>query len=167
MALNFIGKVVLHDEQGLKTTLSYDFGVVAGAVDVASAAAWGTMNGILAELADITTANIFSVSVNCYDDALVVGTLPAEAEIAEEAAIAVHLEAAPAPEKLAIIRVPAPVDALFLTDGVTVDTNNADLQAYTTVLQTGVYISDGESIASRGAAGMKNGWHRTRARSQR
>jgi hypothetical protein len=163
MALNWTGAITLIDEQGWKTTLNYDMGSTPGLViDVEFVDQHTDLAAIAAELAPLTTANIYSFKLSVTDDSLEDATLPVEAEIAEEAYVSVHLAAEPLPEKFGGIRIPAPVDALFLADGETVDTNNADLQAYVAVLPE---ISDGELIVTaRGAGGVDRGYLRFRSR---
>ena len=166
MALSWNYTVTLIDEQGLKTSLSFDMGTTPGAdIGIEGGDQMADAQAIRDALVVITTANVFSHRLSFTNDALEDATLPAEAEVPEEAAVAVHLAAAPDPEKLAYIRVPAPVDALFLADGQTVDTNNVDLQAYVAALPE---ISDGEPIVTaRGSGGIKKGHLRFRARSTR
>lgn len=162
------GQITLIDEQGLKTTLRYDLGTTAGLDDATEVGpVWDTLRDIATALGAVTTANVFNMTIAIRDDAFETSSLPAEAEVPEEAAVAVHLVAEPDAEKLHYLRVPAPVDALFLADGVTVDTNNAALQAYVAELAN-IEVSDGETIViARGAGGMKKGHLRFKARSGR
>ena len=169
MAFLYVGKITLIDEQGLKTTLTYDLGTTVGAdVTTEFGPVWDELADIAAALDAITTANLFQVAMTFRDDALEDASLPTEAEVPEEAAVAVHVAADPLPEKLAYIRIPAPIDGLFLADGRTLDTNNTDLQDYVAELSANVEISDGESIiTARGAAGIKLGYLRFKSRSAR
>lgn len=166
MTLHWDYKLTLIDEQGLKTTLSWDMGTTPGAdMGIEGGDQRLDAEAIRTAMVALTTANVFSHTLSFSDDALEDATLPAEAEVPEEAAIAVHLAAEPLPEKLGYIRIPAPIDALFLADGVTVDTNNAALQTLVSVLPE---ISDGEPIiVARGAGGVKKGHLRFRSRSTR
>lgn len=168
MAFLYEGRITLIDEQGLKTTLRYDLGTTIG-TDIATeiGPVWAELEAIGTTLDVITTANIFRMELGFRDDANESSSLPAEAEVPEEAAVAVHLTAEPEAEKLHYLRIPAPVDALFLADGVTVDVNNADLQAYIADVAV-AEVSDGETIVvARGAGGMKKGHLRFKARSGR
>lgn len=168
MTFIYEGRITLIDEQGIKSSLRFDLGTTVGADDATEVGpVWDTLRDISTALAAVTTANQFQVAIQIRDTAFEDGSLPAEAEVPEEAAVAVHLVAAPDPEKLHYIRIPAPVDALFLADGVTVDTGNADLQAYVAELAN-VEVSDGETIVTaRGDGGIKKGHLRFKARSGR
>ncbi len=169
MSYLYTGKVTLIDEQGLKTTLTYDLGTSAGTdPSIEFPAAKNSFDSIVTALAAITTANIFQAAILFRDDTQEDATLPAEAEVPEEAAVSLHIAAAPAPEKYHYIRVPAPVDTLFLADGVTVDSNNAALQAYVAALAAETTVSDGETIVTaRGSGGIAAGHLRFKARSTR
>lgn len=169
MAFIYEGRIVLIDEQGLKTTLRYDLGTTVGA-DVATefGPVQDELEAIATALAAVTTANLFEVGMLFRDDANENQALPAEAEVPEEAAISVHLVAEPGAAKLGQLRVPAPVDGVFLADGVTVDTGDADLQAYVAAVAAAATISDGESIVTaRGDGGLEKGHLRFKARSGR
>ena len=166
MTFIYEGVITLQDEQGLKTALRFDLGTTVGADDSAEVGpVWDELRAISTALDALTTANQSSVSINIRDSAFEDGSLPDEAEVPEEAAVAVHLAAEPLPEKLHYIRIPAPIDGLFLADGVTVDTNNTDLQTYVAALPE---VSDGETIVTaRGAGGVEKGHLRFKARSGR
>jgi len=163
MGMWYEGRVTLIDEHGFKSQMVYDLGVSAALTGAASAIA--DLNTIVAELVDVTSANPVDIYVSCHDDTNQVGTLPAESEIAEEAVLSVHLLAAPLPQKLGTLRIPAPVDGIFQADGYTVDTADADLQAYVAAVAATTTISDGENIiTARGSGGIANASWRTRAR---
>lgn len=170
MAFNWTLRIGLRDEQGLTTTLTFDLGTTAAAApDAEFLAKYNSAIDIDADLQALTTANIYKFELSVRDDGEEDGSLPAEAEIAEEAAVAVHLAADPLPRKLHYLRIPAPIDGIFLADGVTVDTGNALLQAYVAELESeGVLVSDGESIiVARGDGGLHAGHLRFKARSTR
>lgn len=169
MAFVYEGKIVLIDEQGIKTTLTYDMGTTVGA-DVAAefGPVFSELEAIATALAAVTTANLFEVGMYFRDDTNETQSLPAEAEVPEEAAISVHLVAEPDAAKLGQLRIPAPVDGIFLADGVTVDTGNALVQAYVAAVAAAATISDGETIVTaRGDGGLEKGHLRFKARSGR
>lgn len=67
--------------------------------------------------------------------------------------------------KLAPLRVPSPIDALFLPDLKTLDLTNTDFQALVDEIDAGVFISDGEQInGALGTNGVKKGYWRSKAR---
>lgn len=163
MAMWYEGRITLIDEHGFKSQVVYDLGVSVDSTGAASAIA--DLNSIAAELVDVTDANMMDIYVACHDDTNVTGTLPAEAEIAEECVLSVHLLAAPLPQKLGTLRIPAPSDGIFQADGYTVDTADLDLLAYVAAVAAATTISDGENIiTARGSGGIAAGSWRTRAR---
>lgn len=163
MGMWYEGRVTLLDEHGFKSQMVYDLGVSLDSTGAPAAIA--SLNSIVAELVSVTSANPMDIYVSCHDDTNQVGTLPAEAEIAEEAVLSVHLLAAPLPQKLGTLRIPAPVDGIFAADGYTVDTADVDLLAYVAAVAAACTISDGENIiTARGSGGIASGTWRTRAK---
>jgi len=163
MTVVYSGRIVLLDEHGFRTSVHYN--LPSSADTTGMAAAMAAMNAIAVELADVTSSNLEYIALTSQDDTNAVGTLPAEAENSEEAVLSVHLTAAPNPEKLATIRIPAPVDGIFMADKHTVDTTNVALLAYVEAVADNAEISDGETIVkARGAGGIKRGSWRSTAK---
>ena len=90
--------------------------------------------------------------------------LPADADISDEAAIVCFLSAAAAVPKYHVLRIPAPIDALFESDGVTVDESNAALIAYIDNFDTAFQVSDGEPVIVANENGISHGFWRSRAK---
>ena len=163
MGFRYIGQIQLVDEHGFLSRLTYPLGDEGDNSDHPTALA--KVNAIAAELVDVTSANLATVSMLIYDDTNENFTIPSEAEIAEEAVLAVHLTASPAVAKYANLRIPSPVNGIFLGDKFTVDTANAALQAYVTAVAANSFVSDGEEIVTaRGVNGVQVGYWRTKAR---
>jgi len=163
MGFIYTGRIQLVDEHGFLTQLQYPLGDETDNADAPTALA--KVNAIAAELVDVTSSNIASVTMLIADDTNQNFSIPSEAENAEEAVLSVHLTASPAPAKYGILRIPAPVNGLFLGDKYTVDTTNVALQAYVTAVADNALISDGESIVlARGVNGVADGSWRTKAR---
>lgn len=120
---------------------------------------------ILAALANVTKAVIKKVSLSevVSED----GSLPADqsADTFEVAQVSTYLNIPANAEKLHTISIPAPVGALFLTDGSTLDTTNAALIAYIDALSQYTEVSDGETIVTTTTNGIKSGYKITKARS--
>jgi len=162
MTVEYQGRLVLLDEHGFRTSLQYQ--IPSSADTTGMAAAMAALNAIAAELVDVTASNIEQIVLSCSDDTNAVGTLPTEAENSEEAVISVHLTASPSPEKLGVLRIPAPVNGVFLTDKHTVDTSNAPLIAYVAAVADNAEISDGETIITARENGIKRGSWRSKAK---
>jgi len=155
MTVQYKGRLVLLDEHGFRSSLNYE--IPSSADTTGMAAAMAALNAIAAELVDVTSSNIEQIVLSSWDDTNAVGTLPAEAQNDEEAVISVHLTASPNPEKLGILRIPAPVDGIFLTDKHTLDTSNAPLIAYVAAVAANAQVSDGETIVVARENGIKRG----------
>jgi len=162
MTVQYKGRLVLLDEHGFRSSIQYD--IAESADTTGMAAAMASLNAIAAELVDVTSSNIEQIVLSCWDDTNAVGTLPSEAQNDEEALISVHLTAAPNPEKLGMLRIPAPVNGVFLTDKHTVDTSNQPLIDYVAAVAANASISDGETIVVARENGIKRGSWRSVAK---
>lgn len=156
----FIGRITLQGHtQGDRTTLTYDLGDLPLPVDALAA-----MTVVRNTLAAVTNAVVRAVTVTqiVHED----GSRPADqsADTFEEAAIVTYLNEDTEPEKLHVVRIPAPVVGLFQSDHQTVNTGNAQLLAYIDALGDHVLVSDGESIQTSNNDGVKYGYKRSRAR---
>ena len=89
---------------------------------------------------------------------------PADVDVYEEAAISCYLNPPNAAEKLHTLRIPAPIDALFMADGETVDASNSLLIQYVQQVAQHAYVSDEEKIDTTADNGIKYGYKRTKAR---
>jgi len=158
MAL-FKGKIVLqgHTKKDV-TTLNYTL------ASAAYAGALIDLDSIRGSLVDITKAFVKEVSLTEVIETD--GTFPADssADTFEEAAVSTYLNDPADAEKLHTVRVPAPIDALFLSDNSTVQTSNALLIQYIQQLNEHATLSDGEVINVTTDNGIKSGYKRSRAR---
>lgn len=134
----------LIDEHSHKTTLSYLIPADEVDIDTEFAAVHAVMLLVELALAAVTDANVYSERLTY----LVSGdpTIPADADISDEAAVVCYLSGTGDPAKFHVVRIPAPIDAMFNADTVTVDITNQALQDYVAELSAGVVLSDGESI---------------------
>jgi hypothetical protein len=142
-----------------KTTLSFDIGE-----PVDHLAALNAANQIRGALVDVTKAN---VSKETLTDILSEdGTRPADssADTFEEAVVLTYLNQALEAEKLWPGRIPAPIDALFLSDAQTLDTGNALLIQLVQQIAQHAFVSDGEQINDALDNGIKSGYKRSRPR---
>jgi hypothetical protein len=89
--------------------------------------------------------------------------VPADADTTDELVIAVHLNDPTAAKKLGILRVPAPVDAVWEPGGVVLDKANADVVQFVQQISQHAFISDGEQVnTSSGTDGIDRGYFRSR-----
>lgn len=143
------------------TTLTFNLDDFPEPVDFATVLS--AADQIRGALVDITDANVKGESVTgvVSED----NQLPADADTTDEAVISVHLNAPTEAEKLASLRIPAPIDAIFQADGITVDVTNALLQQYVQQVAQHATVSDGEKIdTTSGTAGISAGYWRSKAK---
>jgi hypothetical protein len=139
---------------------TFDGGADDGENYLNAQTAAGQIVGALTAVTDAEIAKEWVVIVNQESN-----VIPADAEINEEALIAVHLNAPSEAEKLANVRIPAPIAAMFQTDALTVDLTNANLVQYIQQLAQHSTVSDGEQIdTTTGTDGMKHGYWRSKAK---
>ena len=142
-----------------KTTLVFDIGD-----PLDHTAAQLAINQIRGALVDVTKAFVAKVSLTevLEDD----GQRPADAsaDCFEEAAVSTYLNDALDAEKLHTVRIPAPIEALFLNDASTVDTANALLIQYIQQVAQHAFVSDNEQINTAIDNGIKEGYKRSRSR---
>jgi hypothetical protein len=142
-----------------RTTLSIDIGEPAD--HIAALAAATQLRGALV---DVTKANVARETLTeiLYED----GTRPADtsADTFEEAVVLTFLNQALEAEKLWPLRIPAPIEALFLTDAQTVDTSNALLIQLVQQFAQHAFVSDGEQINDALQDGIQSGYKRSRPR---
>jgi LPS O-antigen subunit length determinant protein (WzzB/FepE family) len=145
-----------------KTTLNLDIGEPADHL-----AAQSAVTQIVGALDDVTKATIRKVMLTeiISED----GTRPVDtsADTFEECAIATYLNDALDQEKLHTVRIPAPIDAMFLNDAQTLDTANALVIQYVQQLSQHAFVSDGEQINDAIDDGIKYGYKRSKARNFR
>lgn len=142
-----------------KTTLSFDIGEPLDHVAALNAA-----NQIRGALVALTKANVAKETLT--DILSEDGTRPADtsADTFEEAVVLTFLNEALEAEKLWPARIPAPIEALFLSDAQTVDTSNALLIQYIQQLAQHAFVSDGEQINDALQNGIDSGYKRSRPR---
>lgn len=162
--------ITLIDKRAEKTTLNFrgDFDALAGLsedFDAAVTAAGALKSALLA----ITDANLYKESLT-YE--IGGGTaLPVDADITDELAIVVFLSALAEVPKYATLRVPAPIDAVWESDGKTLDESNAAVQAFVAEFDADAHaggafeVSDGEHVETDNANGIHKGFYRSKARS--
>lgn len=126
-------------------------------------AARDAANQIRGSLVDVTDAFVVQEKVTdiFFEDNQ---RPPDNVDVYEEAAISVYLNPPTEAEKLHTLRIPAPIDALFLSDGETVDTANGLLIQYVQQIAQHAYVSDEEKIDTTADNGIKYGYKRTKAR---
>lgn len=163
----FTYSITLIDRHGARTSLGFNLGdFSSGTPGEDFELALGAANQIRGALVAITLANVNKESLThvvSEDD-----QIPANAaDVTDEAVINVHLNAPTAAKKLAVLRVPAPVDGMFTTDLVTLDPLDADTVQFVQQVSQHAYISDGEQIntaSGQYANGIASGYKRSKAR---
>lgn len=148
------------NQPGNRTTLAYSLGDFPAPVDFAAVS--NAANQIRGALVDITGANVSKETLS-----FVVSSdnqLPAAGvDVTDEAVVIVHLNEPNTLEKLHPLRIPAPIPALFLPGGETVDIANADLIQFVQQISQHAEVSDGESVnVASGSNGIKRGYWRSR-----
>lgn len=168
MASDWECAITLVDSKALKTTLRFK-GTFSG-LDITDefGLASTALSDLVTDLEAVTDANVYKQSLT-----LIAGggtALPADADITDEAAIVCFLTAAGVAPEYHTLRIPAPIEALFESDKVTVDESNAALQAYVAEFDkqdVGFQVSDGEYIETANENGISHGFWRSRAKSSR
>ena len=145
-----------------KTTLNFQLDTAAAPL-ADHTAARNAANQIRGALVDITDAFVVQEKVTdlFFEDNQ---RPPDNVDVYEEAAISCYLNPPTEAEKLHTLRIPAPIDALFLTDGETVDVTNALLIQYVQQVAQHAFVSDEEQIDTTADNGIKYGYKRTKAR---
>ena len=159
MAQYFYSIVLQGNAASDRTTLIFDLGEPAD-----HAAATSAANQIRGSLVDVTKA--FVASERLTEVLSEDGQRPTDvsADTFEEAAVMTYLNQATEKEKLYTLRIPAPIEALFLSDKQTVNTANSLLIQYVQQVAQHAYVSDGEQINDGIDNGIKFGYKRSRAR---
>jgi hypothetical protein len=154
------------DSKGLKTTLNF-VGVfdnigLTEEFDEAQIAA----GDLLTDLYAISDANVYSESLTYLMGGS--STLPADADITDELAIVTYLTAAGEAPKYHVLRVPAPIDGVFESDGKTLDKTAAAAINYVANFGTDLWqVSDGEYVVTANSNGIDSGFWRSKAKSSR
>ena len=153
--------ITMIDERALRTTLNFmmETSEATSAENFTLAVTEGA--AITAALLAISDALVYAENLTF----LVSGasSLPADADITDEAVVVCFLSEAAEIPKYHVLRVPAPVDAMFEADGVTVDETLAALITYVAALDenTSVVVSDGEVINTDLENGISHGFWRS------
>lgn len=162
----YIAKFKMTDGVGESTILTYDLGdIVTGPTEGDNyLEAESAANAIALSLAAVTDAVITWLKLESTvseSDALAL----TDEMISEEAVLSVYINQVGTLAKYAVTRIPCPDPGIFLTDHVTVDINDVNLQSYLSDLVSYTRVSDGEQInALLGTGGLKSGFRRTKAR---
>jgi hypothetical protein len=153
--------VTLIDERAMKSTLNFQMDVSEATSAENFTLAVGEGATISAALLAVSDALVYSENLTY----LISGgsSLPADADITDEAAIVCFLSEAAEVPKYHVLRIPAPADAIFEADGVTVDESDSDLIAYVDALSESgsVVVSDGEQINVDLENGISHGFWRS------
>ena len=149
----FRWSVTLIGTNSLKTTLNF----MIPEEDYADADAAATQ--LLLVLNAVTDANVYNETLTEIRSGS--GTLPSDADVTDEALIVTYLSGTGEAAKYHPVRIPAPIDAMFLGDKVTVDITNQPLQDYIAELSQHVEVSDGESINLDIDEGIASGYWRS------
>lgn len=162
--MEFIYRITLQGTRtNDKTTLSYDLGDfdIGGTQsfdDVQNAA--NQIRGALVDITDAFVSKELITAIVSEDN-----QLPADADATDELVLVVHLNAPAEAEKLHTMRVPAPIDAVWASDMVTLDLSNVDVVQFVQQIAQHAFVSDGEQInTSSGTNGIKRGYFRSRAK---
>lgn len=120
---------------------------------------------LLTDLKAITDASVYSESL-AY---LIPGSeaLPADADVTDELVMSLWLSDVGQLNKFATARVPAPIDAMFESDTITLDKTNANVIAYVAnfnLPDNGFQVSDGEYVVTGRENGIVGGKWRSRAK---
>lgn len=165
---NIIYSVKLRGTDNSITTINYELDEPATlAFDQTKVTAM--VGQISAALSALTTASIAeeSIRLSMNEDS----TLPSSADVFEEATVTVWLSEPSDAEKLYNIRIPAPVQSIFLaTSGENrnvVDVTSAALGTYVNALAANTLVSDGETISVARAVDVKRGYRSTKAKNFR
>jgi len=145
--------VTLIGTNSLKTTLN--FMIPEEDYEDADAAALN----LLVALNAVTDANVYNETLTEIRSGA--ATLPSDADVTDEALVITYLSGTGESAKYHPIRIPAPIDAMFLGDKVTVDITNQPLQDWVAELSQHVEVSDGESISLDIDEGIASGYWRS------
>lgn len=151
--------VTLADCQGNKSTLRFTVNKTDLAdlsTDIADLTGVG---GLLSDLEAVTDAKVtgYRVGVSFAEN----GTPFADAGVNVEEVAEITARINATAEKYAVIRIPAPVTGIFISDtgktANTVDPADSDLQSFLANFQSLAKLSDGENIADPATAGNVTG----------
>ena len=157
--------ITLVDSNALKTVMNYIIPASGADLTAEFTEAEGAAQLVKTALDALTDANFFRETLTLFmagDSAL-----PGDADITDEAAIVTYLTGAGVIPKFHTLRVPAPIEALFIGGLTDVDIANSDLITYVAELSADVEVSDGESINTAVNDGLVDGWWRSAKKSAR
>jgi len=165
MAQQFYGQIGFRGSNARTTVITYDLGVLTGADAGAEyLLAVAALGAIRTAVNAITAAQIYfsRVYANVTESAVI--PVSEDARVYVNAVVSVHIGVTGEVPKYATIRVPAPVDGLFLGDEGSgedediIDVTDAGLQAYVAALEANALVSDGETInLTLGTQGIHRG----------
>jgi hypothetical protein len=164
MASDWRYTVVLIDEHSIKTSMVFKANIDGLSLTDEFALAQTMAADLLTDLQAVTDAAVYSESLT-----YVIGNseaLPADADVTDELVVLVWLSDVGEVNKQAAVRIPAPIDAAFESDGVTLDKTNAAVQAFVANFGTDLWeVSDGETVVTGRDNGIVSGHWRSRAKS--
>lgn len=143
-----------------RTTLSFDLDPLVTTLPLAETAI-GNIATALAAATKATIKKQWLTYVVDEDD-----TIPADqsADCFEEAAISVWLNPEGQAEKLHTLRLPAAIDAVYLSDFMTVDVTNQAVVDFVTAIAQNAEVSDEEEVDITHTTVAKHGRKRVKAR---
>ena len=150
---SFTYVATLIDTKGLKTSLRFPLAEIGHTEALADAAL------ISSKFAAVTDANFYSE--NLVENISGSTALPADADITDEALVVTYLSGTGELGKFWNLRIPAPADAVFNADLVTVDITNQALQDLVLELSQSALVSDGEAISLDIQEGISHGFWRS------
>lgn len=169
MASIWEAALVLVDSNELTSRITLKMGSIALADFGAEATeARSRLTDYVTALKAVTDANILSSTLRALNEGGVDGTVPATvAGVDNEAVILAHTNDAVYPDELSTIRIPNPVDGVFVNGNPQegVDPADADLQALVAMYSSDFQFSDGEHVnTAEGTAGISSGFWRSVAK---
>lgn len=165
MASKWRYSVTLVDSRSLKTTLNYTATFSGASITDEFGLAQVAAADLLTDLEAVTDAAIYSETLTYLlaNNEAIPGA--GVADITDEMAVVVWLSDVGSINKYHTLRIPAPIEAMIGSDGVTLDETNAAVQAYVANFDTAWEVSDGEHVVVSRENGIESGSWRSRAKS--
>ena len=161
MASTFRHSFTLIDTRAQKTTLNYESRHAGLTVNDDFDEAYAANLALQVALEAVTDANVYSKSLTWLGPGTT--ALPADADISDELAIVTFLTAEAAVPKYATLRVPAPIEAVWESDNITLDETNQAVIDFVAEVADGFVVSDGETIVTANSNGISHGYWRSKA----
>lgn len=168
MASTWYGSVTLIDDNEKKTTLRVNFGSISD-VDFAAeaAAAEARMAAYIVDLKAISLANVYAIKLIADDPGADVdaGVPSTGSDVSEELALICHTNDSLQVTETDVLRVPSPVDTVWVNDNYDegFDLSDSLAAAYVANFASDMFFSDGENVnTSEGTNGISSGFWRSR-----